>query len=170
MVLYREFSSLCKRATIDIYQILHMEVSEEQIQEAIRRAQKAQQNSFSFWHRPCGACVIASDGTMYAGANVESNMNGLGICSERCAIDTAVTNGKYEYKAIVTSAIPCGMCLQYFEMFSRINDTDFDIIVFDEEGKYEVHKYNDLLPKQADMSKYIDKLKAFTNKDDGEIH
>src|SRR5690242_12016606 len=43
---------------------------------------------------PVGAAVLASDGTIYAGCNVENSSYGLALCAERVAIHTAVASGR----------------------------------------------------------------------------
>jgi len=74
-----------------------------------------------------GAAVLAEDGQIYGGCNVDSWVSGLGICAERCAINHAISQGnrKIEEIAIVMDADsqceprPCGACLQYIYDFSK---------------------------------------------------
>jgi len=78
------------------------------------------------WGFRVGAAVLAEDGQIYEGCNVESWVSGLGICAERCAINHAVLqgNGKIREIAVVMDAgsksepRPCGACLQYISDFS----------------------------------------------------
>ncbi|MCB9595885.1 MAG: cytidine deaminase [Sandaracinaceae bacterium] len=65
-----------------------------------------------------GAALLAADGTVFVGANVENASYGLCMCAERVAIGTAVTAGAKRFQAIVVAtegpapAAPCGMCRQ----------------------------------------------------------
>jgi cytidine deaminase len=65
-----------------------------------------------------GAAVLAEDGRIYAGCNVENSSYGLSLCAERSALAQAVAAGAFKVKAvaIVTDTRvpcpPCGMCRQ----------------------------------------------------------
>ena len=83
-------------------------------------------NAYVLWGFKVGAAVLADDGQVYEGCNVESWVSGLGTCAERCAINHAVLHGNRKIKelAVVMSANsggeprPCGACLQYIYDFS----------------------------------------------------
>jgi cytidine deaminase len=87
---------------------------------------KAFKNAHVLWGFRVGAAVLAEDGQIYEGCNVESWVSGLGTCAERCAINHAVLHGnrKIEMLALVLEAKsksgprPCGACLQYISDFS----------------------------------------------------
>lgn len=65
-----------------------------------------------------GAALLAADGTVYEGCNVENAAYPAGICAERAAVAAAVVAGARQFSAIViaTSADeptpPCGVCRQ----------------------------------------------------------
>jgi cytidine deaminase len=65
-----------------------------------------------------GAALLASDGTIVRGANVESASYGLTCCAERVALFKALTEGKRGFQAIAVAAawpkgaMPCGACRQ----------------------------------------------------------
>ncbi|MDI6691439.1 MAG: cytidine deaminase [Candidatus Bathyarchaeota archaeon] len=90
-------------------------------------ASKAVNRAYVLWGFKVGAAVLAEDGKIYEGCNVESWVSGLGICAERCAIDHAVLRGnrKIEEIAIVmdkenkNEPTPCGACLQYIHDFAK---------------------------------------------------
>lgn len=71
-----------------------------------------------------GAAVLASDGSVFSGANIENSSYGLSCCAERTAIFKAVSEGA---KKIVAIAVvgkseeftkPCGACRQVMVEFN----------------------------------------------------
>lgn len=86
----------------------------------------ALKNAYVLWGFKVGAAVLAEDGQVYGGCNVESWVSGLGTCAERCAINHAVLHGNRKIRelAVVMNASsgceprPCGACLQYLSDFS----------------------------------------------------
>jgi cytidine deaminase len=93
----------------------------------LKNALKAMNNAYVLWGFKVGAAVLAENGRIYEGCNVESWVSGLGTCAERCAINHAVLHGIRKIKeiAIVMDADsqneprPCGACLQYIHDFSE---------------------------------------------------
>jgi len=93
----------------------------------LEAALKALNNAHVLWGFKVGAAVLAEDGQIYEGCNVESWVSGLGICAERCAINHAVLHGnrKIVEIAVVTDADnkneprPCGACLQCINDFAE---------------------------------------------------
>jgi cytidine deaminase len=96
-------------------------------QALLKEAAKALKNAYVLWGFGVGAAVLAEDGKVYGGCNVESWVSGLGICAERNAINHAVLHGnkKIMEVAVVTDAEnegiikPCGACLQYISDFAE---------------------------------------------------
>ena len=70
-----------------------------------------------------GAAVLASDGEIIGGCNVENASYGLSICAERNAIFQAVAKGHTRVKALAlytptaTPVTPCGACRQVLAEF-----------------------------------------------------
>jgi cytidine deaminase len=93
----------------------------------LEAASTAMQNAYVLWGFAVGAAVLAEDGKIYEGCNVESWVSGLGTCAERCAINHAILHGnrKIEKVAVVIDANnrsepkPCGACLQYIYDFAK---------------------------------------------------
>ena len=57
-------------------------INEEIIDAMVRTAKSAMQKAHSpYSGRPVGACVLASDGTMYGGCSVENAAYGLSCCA-----------------------------------------------------------------------------------------
>ena len=100
---------------------------EEREKKLLQAALKAMDNAYVLWGVKVGAAVLAENGQIYEGCNVESWISGLGICAERCAINHAVLHGNRKIKeiAIITDANsrneprPCGACLQYIYDFAE---------------------------------------------------
>jgi homotetrameric cytidine deaminase len=67
--------------------------------------------------------LLAADGRVFSGGNVENASYGLTVCAERCALFAAVAAGCREFKAIavvglgLTPAYPCGACRQVLAEF-----------------------------------------------------
>ena len=70
-----------------------------------------------------GAALLAGDGTIYTGCNVENTSFGLSICAERTAICKAVSEGRQKFNAIAVAATPlaspCGACRQFIVEFGK---------------------------------------------------
>ena len=66
-----------------------------------------------------GVAVLARDGTVIEGVNVENAAYPLGVCAERNALSTAVTQGYRpgDFEAIAINASPCGGCRQWIAEF-----------------------------------------------------
>jgi cytidine deaminase len=66
-----------------------------------------------------GAAVLARDGRVIEGVNVENAAYPLGICAERAALSRAVTEGLRpgDLEAIAITASPCGGCRQWLLEF-----------------------------------------------------
>ena len=71
-----------------------------------------------------GAALLASDGSISEGCNVENAAYPAGICAERGAVSAAVARGNRSFETIVIATEadqptpPCGMCRQVLEEFS----------------------------------------------------
>ena len=95
----------------------------------LKVARAAARNSYSpFSDFKVGAAVLADDGRVYAGANVENSSFGLTVCAERVAVFTALSAGARAVKAVLvyadtdTLTPPCGACLQVINEFSTNPD------------------------------------------------
>ena len=99
-----------------------------------------------------GAALLAADGTVYTGCNIENSAFGPTNCAERTAFFKAVSEGKREFTAIAVVGgkegtieglcPPCGVCRQVMQEFCG---PDFMIYMGKKEG-FEAVKLKDLLP------------------------
>jgi cytidine deaminase len=70
-----------------------------------------------------GAALLAEDGEVFTGCNVENASYGLTICAERNAVFHAVARGTKTFKAVAIVAngkaipFPCGACRQVLAEF-----------------------------------------------------
>ena len=71
-----------------------------------------------------GAALLAGDGTVFTGCNVENRSFGLTICAERTAAVKAVSSGQRSFIALAISTPdseipvgPCGACRQVLSEF-----------------------------------------------------
>ncbi|MBW3572644.1 MAG: cytidine deaminase [Gemmatimonadetes bacterium] len=91
----------------------------------LARARQARANAYAPYSRfPVGAALLAADGRVFTGCNVENASYGLGNCAERVAIGKAVSEGAREFAAIAvtgpedgTACAPCGACRQVLSEF-----------------------------------------------------
>jgi len=115
----------------------------------IRAALEARERAYApYSHFAVGAALLAADGRIFTGCNVENASYGLTMCAERVALFKAVSEGAREFTAIAIACgagpcAPCGACRQVLREFSP----DLLVIMADAAGK-EVRKerLSSLLP------------------------
>jgi len=85
----------------------------------LEEAREARKRAYAPYSRfPVGAALLAGDGTVYAGCNIENASYGLCNCAERTALFKAVSEGVREFRALAVVAdtegpvSPCGACRQ----------------------------------------------------------
>ena len=100
------------------------------------------------------AALLASDGTVYTGNNIENASYSATVCAERTAFFKAVSDGKREFEAIAVCGgpegrakdycPPCGVCRQVMREFC--NPAEFRIFLVKEDGPVKEYRLEELLP------------------------
>jgi cytidine deaminase len=96
-----------------------------------------------------GSALLAEDGTVFGGCNVESASYGLTMCGERTAVFKAVSEGRRSFRAVVvfTGAkeltFPCGGCRQV--LWDQCGD--IQLIVANTEGEIERTTLSAIFPR-----------------------
>ena len=88
-------------------------------QQLVRAAARARERAVAPYSKfKVGAALLAKNGEIISGANVESASYGLTCCAERVALFNALTSGKKNFVAVAVVArapggpMPCGACRQ----------------------------------------------------------
>ena len=101
-----------------------------------------------------GAALLAENGRLYTGCNIENASYTPTNCAERTAFFKAVSEGERKFSAIcivggmdgipTEYAAPCGVCRQVMQEFC--NADTFLIILAVSREKYDVFTLKELLP------------------------
>lgn len=130
-------------------------MEKKQIQELIKTATEQLARSYvPYSHFHVGAALLAKNGTVYKGCNIENAAYTPSNCAERTAFFKAVSEGEKEFSAIcvvggmdgrVTEYTPpCGVCRQV--MMEFCDPETFEIILATDEEHYQVFRLKELLP------------------------
>lgn len=128
----------------------------ENYRKLYERALEARENAYApFSGFKVGAALLAEDGDIYTGVNIENSSYGATICAERTAFVKAISEGCRKFKAIAVTAghqdeaLPCGICRQFMYEFAPqlevITGTDID--------KLNVRTLEELLPSGFRLDK-----------------
>ncbi|MBQ3104692.1 MAG: cytidine deaminase [Lachnospiraceae bacterium] len=101
-----------------------------------------------------GAALLAENGRIYTGCNIENAAYTPSNCGERTAFFKAVSEGVRSFRAICVTggkqeepsgfAAPCGVCRQV--MMEFCDPDSFLIILARSVEDYEIHTLKELLP------------------------
>ena len=130
-------------------------LEETQIQELIEKAISMMDHSYSpYSHFHVGAALLAKNGNVYGGCNIENAGYTPSNCAERTAFFKAVSEGERDFTAIVLCGglngvvkdycAPCGVCRQVMREFCK---PDFKIILVKSEEEWKIYTLSQLLPE-----------------------
>ncbi|HPW55337.1 MAG: cytidine deaminase [Thermoanaerobaculaceae bacterium] len=125
-----------------------MELAQVTIDRLFAAARQAQANAWAPYSRfRVGAAVLAEDGRVFVGCNLENASFGLTVCAERNALAaTVVAGAKPIAVAVVGPQVglpPCGACRQVLAEFGL----DLHVLLTAQEPPgYQVFTVGDLLP------------------------
>jgi cytidine deaminase len=115
----------------------------------LQRAIIASQNAYiPYSNYPVGAALLATNGVVYSGCNVENAVYPATICAERTALVKAVSAGERTFTAIAVvtrnGGSPCGICRQMLFEFSP----DLHVIIASLDGQIHAeYPLHTLLPE-----------------------
>lgn len=96
----------------------------KEISALLGKALETRKNSYSPYSRyPVGAALLAEDGSIYTGCNMENVSYPASLCAERNALGSAIADGKRKFRAIAIVGspedytMPCGICRQALAEF-----------------------------------------------------
>ena len=124
-----------------------MNIDWSALAERARLAAAAAYAPYSRFH--VGAALLADDGRIFSGCNVENASFGLTVCAERNAVFAAVAAGARRFAGlvVVTSSpqpvTPCGACRQVLHEFAP----SFEVRCYGQAGDELVTSCEELLPR-----------------------
>ncbi len=131
-------------------------MTEDKIKELIESAIAARKRSYSpYSHYQVGAALLAGDGQVYTGCNIENAAYTPTNCAERTAFFKAVSEGVTDFTAIAIAgspqgealtqfSYPCGVCRQV--MMEFCDPKSFQIIVARSVTEYQCMTLEEFLP------------------------
>ena len=130
-------------------------LEKDQIEALIEKAIRMMDYSYvPYSHFHVGAALLAKNGTVYGGCNIENAGYTPSNCAERTAFFKAVSEGVREFDAICVVGgankelkeitAPCGVCRQV--MMEFCNPEEFQIILAVSKEQYEIYTLKELLP------------------------
>jgi len=112
-------------------------------------ARDAKQKAYAPYSKfKVGAALLASNGKVYPGCNVENASYGLTCCAERNAVFQAVSDGQMDFRAIaivsdsLEPTAPCGACRQVLYEFAP----EMKVIMAGAKGRVKTRRLKELLP------------------------
>lgn len=132
-------------------------LDEKTIQTLITAAYDARKLSYTpYSHYQVGAALLAENGQVITGCNIENAAYTPTNCAERTAFFKAISEGIRDFQAIAVMgspegdvltqyAYPCGVCRQVMMEFCK--PEEFQVIVAKSSDDYRVMMLQELLPE-----------------------
>ncbi len=125
-------------------------VSDEMRDRLIAAACAARPRAYAPYSRfTVGAALLADDGQLFTGVNVENASYGLAVCAERNAVGAMVNAGGRRIVAVAVctanGVTPCGACRQVLSEFVD-HEADAPVWIVDGEGTVRQTTMAALLP------------------------
>lgn len=118
--------------------------------ELIEKAREASSHAYvPYSHFPVGAALVADDGTIYQGCNIENASFGLSNCAERTAFFKAVSEDHHKFSSLYIYGeteepiSPCGACRQVMVEFC---DAAMPVYLLSKSGAVKETSIGELLP------------------------
>lgn len=130
-------------------------LTKEAEQELMRTAMEYRKRSYSpYSHYQVGAALLAADGKIFGGCNIENASFSPTNCAERTALFKAVSEGCRKFSAIaivggkegaeLEFCSPCGVCRQALAEFC--NPKEFAVYLGTGPEDYKAYLLEELLP------------------------
>lgn len=123
-------------------------LNEEIVDAMVRSAMKAMDNAYApYGGHSVGACVLAADGTLYTGVNIENAIGRLSVAAAEVAMYRAIADGKREFDGVLVISdferpfVPNGAVLQLLAEFDVP-----EVIMANMTGKIERAELKTMLP------------------------
>ncbi len=135
-------------------------MTDEQLLEAAHQARRTAYAPYSGFL--VGAAVLAEDGRVYSGCNMENVAYPEGVCAEGVALGAMVLGGARRARMIAIVAgpegelrptMPCGGCRQKIAEFAG---PETEVVITGSDGEIQRYRMADLLPSaftSNDLSK-----------------
>jgi cytidine deaminase len=130
-LLFTGFAMAQETTSLDVIEMNQKMVLVQKAAEACSKAYAP----YSKFH--VGCALLASDGTIFQGANIENASYGVACCAERVTLFKAISEGHFKFDAIAVVVpgvgTPCGICRQALNEFEPnllvlIGDTEGNLI------------------------------------------
>lgn len=123
--------------------------------ELFLQAQAVREYAYApYSHFRVGAALLTKEGVMYTGVNIENSSYPAGLCAERAAFASAISQGEKEFSAIAICGDadvcwPCGMCRQFMYEFAP----DLTVVTGSDPDHLEIMDLSELLPNGFKLEK-----------------
>ena len=123
-------------------------LEKDQIEALIDKAISMMDYSYvPYSHFHVGAALLAKNGNVYGGCNIENASYPCGLCAERAAAAQAISAGNRAFAVLAVAGsgeevcTPCGLCRQFLFEFAP----NLRVLCANRSGAFEEHTLQELL-------------------------